>query len=141
MIESANGGGLVLRRLSFLAACALFAIGKAVDIPPRERYVCPHHDRESRVSGIFMTYFGDIFRVGNERWRSLLASALLIALCGGGLPWYAARYDSPAGIESKPKTAPLKLLGHDGTLTVTCQCPPYLIARKARYLTFHYALQ
>jgi len=83
-----------------------------------------------------MSYLSDAFRLTGPHKYVLLSGALLIALCTGALLWYAPRYDNPATNHHQEK-AKIVLLRRAGTLTIDCDCPPYLIAQRSRDLAFH----
>lgn len=83
-----------------------------------------------------MSYFSDIFQLQKSHWQVLIGVAVLVAACAGLVLWYGPQYDKP-GVTAISRTAPIKLMGRDGTIEITCECPAYLITQQTREVIFN----
>lgn len=82
-----------------------------------------------------MSLIADILGLAASHKYTFFAGTLLVALCAATLVWYEPRYDYPALVH-KEQEANIQILGRSGTLRITCECPPYLIAQRSRTVTF-----
>jgi len=87
-----------------------------------------------------MSYFSDIFRLRKSHGLILTGVALLIAASAGAILRYEQKYDAPSAT-SIPKTKHVNLLGRDATVTITCECPPYLVLQQPRDVKFDALIQ
>jgi hypothetical protein len=82
-----------------------------------------------------MSYFSDVFRLRKSKGIILLGCALLVAAFAVAILRYEQDYDAPP-VTSIPKTKHINLLGRDAKVTITCQCPPYLVVQQSRDVRF-----
>jgi hypothetical protein len=83
-----------------------------------------------------MSFLSDAIRLPPSRRDLIIGAAILIAFLVGVFVWYGPKYDQPSAVPTAPRKVPIRVFGKEGSLSVVCECPPYLIEERSRDLRF-----